>query len=246
MLLDAKKNKNLLKIISLYYDKDSFFINSFNSEILNKINNILSPKMISSFFTQDNNSQIKKNSNEILFTLNCENVKNQNLENYLILMKYINTFGEESIAFIKVLLHLYCIQANQISNNSDIKIKLKIFTPSELFLIEPNQNLKINYFVQFFGRIISISMLKKLNTRINYICTNCGIILSKKITLTNFKKENIDFHKCEELINISEFNPKIIFEYTEPIYVRYIVIEFQDQKILGLIEEEDYSSELLN
>ncbi len=129
MILDAKKNKNLLRIISLYYDKDSFFINSFNTEILNKINNILSPKMISSFFTQDNNSQIKKNSNEILFTLNCENVKNQNLENYLILMKYINTFGEESIAFIKVLLHLYCIQANQISNNSDIKIKLKIFTP---------------------------------------------------------------------------------------------------------------------
>jgi hypothetical protein len=106
MILDAKKNKNLLRIISLYYDKDSFFINSFNTEILNKINNILSPKMISSFFTQDNNSQIKKNSNEILFTLNCENVKNQNLENYLILMKYINTFGEESIAFIKVLLHL--------------------------------------------------------------------------------------------------------------------------------------------
>ena len=246
MILDAKKNKNLLKIISIYYDKDSFFINSFNSEILNKINNILSSNMISSYFTQDNNTQINKNLNEILFTLNCENLKNDNLENYLILMKYINTFGEESIAFIKVLLHLYCIETKKISNISEIKIKLKIFTPSELFLIEPNQNLKINYFIQFYGRIISISMLKKLNTRINYICTNCGIILSKKITLTNFKKENIDFHKCEELINVSEFNPKTIFEYTEPIYIRYVIIEFQDQKILGLIEEEDYSSELLN
>ena len=243
MSLDAKKDKNLLKIISLYYDKDSFFINSFNSEILNKINNILNENMILSCFTFNNNNN-NNLTNKNLFILHCEKVKNENLENYLILMKYINTFGEESISFIKVILHLYCIKNNKISTNE--KIQLKIFTPSELFLIESNHNLKINYFVQFYGRIIHISTLKKLNTRVNYICTNCGIILSKKITLTNFKKENIDFHKCEELINISEFNPKIICEYTDPIYIRYIIIEFQEQKILGLIEEEDYNCNLLN
>ena len=59
MSINEKKDKNLLKIISLYYDKDSFFINSFNSEILNKINNILNENMILSCFTFNNNNNNK-------------------------------------------------------------------------------------------------------------------------------------------------------------------------------------------
>ena len=234
MKLDPNTDFALMEIISLYYDKENFLINNFNLELLDKIYQILSQLNLK-------NLLVKTESNAYTFFLDFNILKSQNPENFLVLMKYIQTFGEESLTFIKCVVHYYMIKIEKMTISSKIILRMK--NEKELFLVESTQKLKVNSYVQLYCTVTNVSPLKIFNTKLNYICSNCGVIATKNLLFNNVKNVNAIFHQCE---NGKDDNIKITKEYIESIYIRYINVECKGENILCMIDEENFNMSLLD
>ena len=118
MKLDPSTDQPLMDIITLYYDKENFFINDFNLELLNRISQILTQLPLSDLFLKDELSGFS-------FILDFDQLKTFNPENFIVMMKYIQTFGEESFAFIKVVAHYYLYKKEMYCINRQIHLRIK-------------------------------------------------------------------------------------------------------------------------
>ena len=158
----------------------------------------------------------------------------------------MTTFAEESLLIIKIIVHTQLILLNIISildDNTRIKIKLK--NGEGLFGVKLSQKDKLpfNSYVQFTGRIINVSIIKKIHTKVSYICPNCGVIGTSNLNFINNNKNYIEpdkSHKCDENRE-GFFDVKIQKNFMEPIYVRYLLVDTQLGKIICLVLEEDFN-----
>ena len=87
-----------------------------------------------------------------------------------------------------------------LDDQSRIKIKLK--NGEGLFSIKFSQKNKLafNSYVQFTGKILNVSIIKKIHTKVSYICPNCGIIGSANLDFGNNNKnykEPDKSHRCD-------------------------------------------------
>lgn len=153
-------------------------------------------------------------------------------------MKYIQTFGEESFTFIKILVHLY--QVKTINPHFNGRIILKISNSNEIFLENSSTKLKVNSYIQLYGRINQISTLKKSHTRINFICSNCGNIGAKNLAYANIKS-GLSIHTCPD----QQYGQKITKEYTNPIHIREFYLEFNNEIVLCIINESLFNIKFL-
>ena len=249
---DPNSNEILQKIISFYYDLESFSISNLNKELLFKLNTIFRSIKLLNFIcfpiSYNNEEYYEK---RIIFKLDMEIIKNENINNYFMLIKYISIFGEESICFIKIIIHFYLYEIEKINEIklTLFKIDIKFINANDIFKVveeKNNSNLKVNFFIELNGYIKTISNIKKKNTNVNFNCPFCGIIKKKKIYNKNIiKNENIHF--CPNNNN-NQVNLNI--EYNNPIYIRYLDIEINNDNnnnnILAEIEENKFNINLLN
>ena len=231
------------KVMNLYIDENIFYLSPLNKELISKIKEILKNYPFSSNIKK---SQSPQEHNTIIFYLDCLQLKNQNAEDFFILMKYMTTFGEESLLIMKIIVHTHLVLLDIISlldNNARIKIKLK--NGEGLFGVKLSQKDKLpfNSFVQFTGEIINVSIIKKIHSKVSYICPNCGVIGTSNLDFANNNKNYIEpdkSHKCEEnsekLVDV-----KIQKNFLEPIYVRYLLVDTDLGNIICLVLEEDFN-----
>jgi len=114
-----------------------------------------------------------------------------------------------------------------------IKINIQLLNTNEIFRINNTDDLKINTYVEISGNLKKVSNLKKINTKLNIICSSCGLIFSKNLMKigNNAKSLNIfslnydkKFHQCENLETEGNGNTQRIYkEYSDPITVRYLM-----------------------
>ena len=161
-------------------------------------------------------------------------------------MKYMTTFGEESLLIMKIIVHTQLIKLEKISFlDNNIRIRIKLKNGEGLFGVKLSKKDKLpfNSFVQFTGKIISVSIIKKMHTKVSYVCPNCGII---SISNLNFGKNNKNYiepdknHKCDE-DNENSKDVKIHKNFLEPIYVRYLLVDTEIGEIMCLVLEEDFN-----
>ena len=233
----------LKKVMNLYIDENIFYLSPLNKELISKIKEILKNYPFSSNIKKSLSPQ---EHNTVIFYLDCLQLKNQNAEDFFILMKYMTTFGEESLLIIKIIVHTQLILLNIISildDNTRIKIKLK--NGEGLFGVKLSQKDKLpfNSYVQFTGEIINVSIIKKIHTKVSYICPNCGVIGTSNLNFINNNKNYIEpdkSHKCDENRE-GFFDVKIQKNFMEPIYVRYLLVDTELGKIICLVLEEDFN-----
>jgi DNA replicative helicase MCM subunit Mcm2 (Cdc46/Mcm family) len=163
----------------------------------------------------------------------------------------MSTFGEESLLIMKIIVHTQLIKLEKISildNQSRIKIKLK--NGEGLFSIKFSQKNKLafNSYVQFTGKILNVSIIKKIHTKVCYICPNCGEIGSSNLDFGNNNKnykEPDKSHKCDDS-NEKIVDVKIQKNFFEPIYVRYLLVDTELGEIMCLVLEEDFNINYLH
>ena len=246
MSFDRNKDNEeeiLKKVMNLYIDENIFYLSPLNKELISKIKEILKNYPFSSNIKKSLSPQ---EHNTVIFYLDCLQLKNQNAEDFFILMKYMTTFGEESLLIMKIIVHTQLILLNIISildDNTRIKIKLK--NGEGLFGVKLSQKDKLpfNSYVQFTGEIINVSIIKKIHTKVSYICPNCGVIGTSNLNFINNNKNYIEpdkSHKCDENRE-GFFDVKIQKNYLEPIYVRYLLVDTELGKIICLVLEEDFN-----
>ena len=246
MSFDRNKDNEeeiLKKVMNLYIDENIFYLSPLNKELISKIKEILKNYPFSSNIKKSLSPQ---EHNTVIFYLDCLQLKNQNAEDFFILMKYMTTFGEESLLIIKIIVHTQLILLNIISildDNTRIKIKLK--NGEGLFGVKLSQKDKLpfNSYVQFTGEIINVSIIKKIHTKVSYICPNCGVIGTSNLNFINNNKNYIEpdkSHKCDENRE-GFFDVKIQKNFMEPIYVRYLLVDTELGKIICLVLEEDFN-----
>ena len=246
MSFDRNKDNEeeiLKKVMNLYIDENIFYLSPLNKELISKIKEILKNYPFSSNIKKSLSPQ---EHNTVIFYLDCLQLKNQNAEDFFILMKYMTTFGEESLLIIKIIVHTQLILLNIISildDNTRIKIKLK--NGEGLFGVKLSQKDKLpfNSYVQFTGEIINVSIIKKIHTKVSYICPNCGVIGTSNLNFINNNKNYIEpdkSHKCDENRE-GFFDVKIQKNFLEPIYVRYLLVDTELGKIICLVLEEDFN-----
>jgi hypothetical protein len=184
----------------------------------------------------------------ITFYLDCLLLKNHNPEDFFILMKYMTTFGEESLLIIKIIVHTQLIKIQKISEmDENIRIKLKLKNGEGLFGVKLTQKDKLpfNSYVQFTGKILNASIIKKIHTKVCYVCPNCGTIGTTNLSFGNRNKNYIEpdkSHKCndnDENYYTTEVRIQKIF--LEPIYVRYLLVDTELGEITCLVLEEDFN-----
>ena len=191
----------LKKVMNLYIDENIFYLSPLNKELISKIKEILKNYP---FSLNIKKSKSPQENNTIIFYLDCLQLKNQNPEDFFILLKYMTTFGEESLLIMKIIVHTHLILLDIISIldiNTRIKIKLK--NGEGLFGVKLSQKDKLpfNSYVQFTGEIINVSIIKKILTKVSYICPNCGVIGMSNLNFVNNNKNYIEpdkGHKCDE------------------------------------------------
>ena len=243
------ENKILKNVMKLYIDEDAFYLSPLNKELITKIKEILKNYP---FSINIKKSLSPQENNIMIFYLDCLLLKNQNPEDFFILMKYMTTFGEESLLIIKIIVHTHLIKLEKISmfdTNTRIKIKLK--NGEGLFGVKLSQKdrLPFNSYVQFTGKILNVSIIKKIHTKVSYICPNCGVIGTSNL---NFGKNNKDYiepdksHKCEDNNENKYTEVKIQKNFLEPIYVRYLLVDTELGEIVCLILEEDFNINFLH
>ena len=246
MSFDRNKDNEeeiLKKVMNLYIDENIFYLSPLNKELISKIKEILKNYPFSSNIKKSLSPQ---EHNTVIFYLDCLQLKNQNAEDFFILMKYMTTFGEESLLIMKIIVHTQLILLNIISildDNTRIKIKLK--NGEGLFGVKLSQKDKLpfNSYVQFTGEIINVSIIKKIHTKVSYICPNCGVIGTSNLNFVNNNRNYIEpdkSHKCDENRE-GFFDVKIQKNYLEPIYVRYLLVDTELGKIICLVLEEDFN-----
>lgn len=240
-LKDPTSHPVFPEIISHYFIEDAFHINNtFNSSLIVKLNQIISPLQFAQYITSTIPEQ-----NLLTFNLDLDLLKTQSPENFLILIKYLQTFGEETFTFLKILIHFHLHLLSLIPPQTYVKLILS--NQKEIFQITNFQNAKINSYIMLNAHVVNVSPLKKLNTKINYVCTNCGVINTKNYFIDKNINNYNTFHKCTKDGNdMNNFNTKINKEYTCPINVRYVTIQLGNEMILCLINENDFNVSLLN
>ena len=234
-----KEEETLKKIMNFYIDENIFYLSPLNKELLSKIKELLKNYPFSSNIKR---AQSPQEHNTIIFYLDCLLLKNQNPEDFFILMKYMTTFGEESLLIMKIIVHTQLVKLEKLSildYNTRIKIKLK--NGEGLFGIKLSQKDKLpfNSYVQFTGKITNVSIIKKIHTKVSYVCPNCGVIGIINLNFGNNNKNNIEpdkSHKCDES------NEK---NFLEPIYVRYLSVDTELGEIICLVLEEDFDIKYL-
>ena len=242
-----KEEETLKKIMNLYIDENIFYLSPLNKELLSKIKELLKNYPFSSNIKR---AQTPQEHNTIIFYLDCLLLKNQNPEDFFILMKYMTTFGEESLLIMKIIVHTQLVKLEKISildYNTRIKIKLK--NGEGLFGIKLSQKDKLpfNSYVQFTGKITNVSIIKKIHTKVSYVCPNCGVIGIINLNFGNNNKNNIEpdkSHKCNEN-NEKNLDVKIQKNFLEPIYVRYLSVDTELGEIICLVLEEDFDIKYL-
>ena len=173
---NEKEDEVLSKVMHYYMDENIFYLSSSNKELLTKIKQILSKYPFDSYIKYISSPQEHKTF--ILF-LDCLLLRNQNPEDLFILIKYMTTFGEESLLILKLISHLNLIKIGKISlSANDIRVKIKLKNAEGLFGVKSSQKEKLpfNSYVQFTGNILNVSIIKKINTKAIYECPFCGII----------------------------------------------------------------------
>ena len=228
----------LKMVMNLYIDEVDFYLSPLNKELISKINEILKnyPFAIN---TKIYPSPQEKNN--IIFYLDCLLLKAQHPEDFFILMKYMTTFGEESLLILKIIVHTQLIKSEKISIlDNNIRIKIKLRNGEGLFGVKSSQKdkLQFNSYVQFTGKILNVSIIKKMNTKVSYECPDCGIIGTVNLCCGN-KNRNYKEHICDKKDECNEI--KIQKNYMEPIYVRYLLVDTELGKIVCLVLEEDFN-----
>ena len=242
-----KEEDILTKIMNLYIDENIFYLSPLNKELISKIKEILKNYPFSSNIKK---SQSPQELNTIIFYLDCLLLKNQNPEDFFILMKYMTTFGEESLLIIKIIVHTQLVKLQKISIlDEDTRIKIKLKNGEGLFGVKLSHKDKLpfNSYVQFTGKIANVSIIKKMNTKVSYFCPNCGIIGTINLDSGNNNKnmEPDKSHKCDENCE-NNFDVKIQKNFYEPVYIRYLSVETELGEIICLVLEEDFNIKYLH
>jgi hypothetical protein len=87
-----KSEEQIFKtVMNLYIDEDTFYLSPLNKELMKKIKDILKDYP---FGLNTKKSPSPQEKDNITFYLDCLLLKNQNPEDFFILMKYMTTFGE--------------------------------------------------------------------------------------------------------------------------------------------------------
>ena len=248
----TKSNKDeeiLAKVMNYYIDENIFYLSPSNKELLSKIKQILSNYPFSSHISFASSPQEHKT---LTLYIDCLILKNQNPEDFFILMKYMTTFGEESLLILKIVSHMNLIKMEKISIlDKDIRIKIKFKNAEGLFGVKlsKKEKLPFNSFVQFTGHILNVSIIKKINTKVIYECPFCGVVGVSNLDFGKNNKNNFapdKTHRCSqsENNNISEIRIQKLF--SEPIYVRYLLVETEFGEINCLVLEEDFDIKYLH
>ena len=248
----TKSNKDeeiLAKVMNYYIDENIFYLSPSNKELLSKIKQILSNYPFSSHISFASSPQEHKT---LTLYIDCLILKNQNPEDFFILMKYMTTFGEESLLILKIVSHMNLIKMEKISIlDKDIRIKIKFKNAEGLFGVKlsKKEKLPFNSFVQFTGHILNVSIIKKINTKVIYECPFCGVVGMSNLDFGKNNKNNFapdKTHRCSqsENNNIGEIRIQKIF--SEPIYVRYLLVETEFGEINCLVLEEDFDIKYLH
>ena len=244
-----KEEEILHKVMNYYIDENIFYLSPSNKELLSKIKQIISKYPFSSniYFT----SSPQEHKTFVLY-LDCLILKNQNPEDFFILMKYMTTFGEESLLILKILSHMNLIKMEKISLlDTDARIKIKLKNAEGLFGVKlsKKEKLPFNSLVQFSGHILNVSIIKKINTKVIYECPFCGVIGISNLDFGKSNKNQIapdKTHRCNESANNNIGEIRIQKIFSEPIYVRYLLVETEFGEINCLILEEDFNIKYLH
>ena len=253
--MSKEENKNnkeeeiLHKVMNYYIDENIFYLSPSNKELLSKIKQIIANYPFSSNINFISSPQEHKT---LILYLDCLILKNQNPEDFFILMKYMTTFGEESLLILKILSHMNLIKMEKISLlDNDIRIKIKLKNAEGLFGVKlsKKEKLPFNSLVQFSGHILNVSIIKKINTKVVYECPFCGVIGVSNLDFGKSNKNQIasdKTHRCNESANNNIGEIRIQKIFSEPIYVRYLLVETEFGEINCLILEEDFNIKYLH
>ena len=245
----SKDNEILAKVMNYYIDVNIFYLSPSNKELLSKIKQILSNYPFSSHIQFVSSPQEHKT---LVLYLDCLILKNQNPEDFFILMKYMTTFGEESLLILKIVSHMNLIKLEKISIlDKDIRIKLKLKNAEGLFGVKlsKKEKLPFNSFVQFTGHILNVSIIKKINTKVIYECPFCGVVGVSNLDFGKNNKNNFapdKTHRCSQSENNNIGEIRIQKLFSEPIYVRYLLVETEFGEINCLVLEEDFDIKYLH
>ena len=248
----TKSNKDeeiLAKVMNYYIDENIFYFSPSNKELLSKIKQILSNYPFSSHISFVSSPQEHKT---LTLYIDCLILKNQNPEDFFILMKYMTTFGEESLLILKIVSHMNLIKMEKISIlDKDIRIKIKFKNAEGLFGVKlsKKEKLPFNSFVQFTGHILNVSIIKKINTKVIYECPFCGVVGVSNLDFGKNNKNNFapdKTHRCSQSENNNIGEIRIQKLFSEPIYVRYLLVETEFGEINCLVLEEDFDIKYLH
>ena len=244
-----KEDEILSKVMQYYIDENVFYLSPSNKELLSKIRKIISNYPFASYIKFISSPQEHKT---LILYLDCLLLKNQNPEDFFILMKYMTTFGEESLLILKIIAHMNLIKMEKISIlDNDIRIKIKLKNAEGLFGVKLSKKEKFpfNSLVQFTGHILNVSIIKKINTKVIYECPFCGVIGISNLDFGKNNKNNFapdKTHRCSESNNNNIGEIKIQRLFCEPIYVRYLLVETEFGEINCLVLEEDFDIKFLH
>ena len=248
----TKSNKDeeiLAKVMNYYIDENIFYLSPSNKELLSKIKQILSNYPFSSHISFVSSPQEHKT---LTLYIDCLILKNQNPEDFFILMKYMTTFGEESLLILKIVSHMNLIKMEKISIlDKDIRIKIKFKNAEGLFGVKlsKKEKLPFNSFVQFTGHILNVSIIKKINTKVIYECPFCGVVGVSNLDFGKNNKNNFapdKTHRCSQSENNNIGEIRIQKLFSEPIYARYLLVETEFGEINCLVLEEDFDIKYLH
>ena len=248
----TKSNKDeeiLAKVMNYYIDENIFYLSPSNKELLSKIKQILSNYPFLSHISFVSSPQEHK---ALTLYIDCLILKNQNPEDFFILMKYMTTFGEESLLILKIVSHMNLIKMEKISIlDKDIRIKIKFKNAEGLFGVKlsKKEKLPFNSFVQFTGHILNVSIIKKINTKVIYECPFCGVVGVSNLDFGKNNKNNFapdKTHRCSQSENNNIGEIRIQKLFSEPIYVRYLLVETEFGEINCLVLEEDFDIKYLH
>ena len=248
----TKSNKDeeiLAKVMNYYIDENIFYLSPSNKELLSKIKQILSNYPFLSHISFASSPQEHKT---LTLYIDCLILKNQNPEDFFILMKYMTTFGEESLLILKIVSHMNLIKMEKISIlDKDIRIKIKFKNAEGLFGVKlsKKEKLPFNSFVQFTGHILNVSIIKKINTKVIYECPFCGMVGVSNLDFGKNNKNNFapdKTHRCSQSENNNIGEIRIQKLFSEPIYVRYLLVETEFGEINCLVLEEDFDIKYLH
>ena len=160
----------LRTVMNYYIDENIFYLSPSNKELLSKIKQILSKYPFSTHIKYVSSPQEYKT---LILYLDCLVLKNQNPEDFFILMKYMTTFGEESLLILKIVSHMNLIKMEKISIlDNNIRIKIKLKNAEGLFGVksEKKEKLPFNSLVQFNGHILNVSIIiRKLFMNVHFV-----------------------------------------------------------------------------